>query len=87
TRAAEGQDGENQEDDHEAAGLINDEADAAVCVEQADITEKIVVDNANNIDDEEDNVPLSSGFEVLRRSNKDDDDDNVPRSLKYQTTP
>ncbi|GAB2268188.1 hypothetical protein Dimus_003166, partial [Dionaea muscipula] len=39
-------------------------------------------------EDDEDNIPLSSGVEVLRRSNKDDDDDdNVPLSLKYQTTP
>ncbi|GAB2297541.1 hypothetical protein Dimus_031639, partial [Dionaea muscipula] len=37
-------------------------------------------------EDNEDNIPLSSSVEVLRRRNEDDDSD-VPLSLKYHTTP
>ncbi|GAB2299494.1 hypothetical protein Dimus_033561 [Dionaea muscipula] len=39
-----------------------------------------------NADDDEDNIPMSSNIEVLRKGNENDDD-NVPLSLKYQTTP
>ncbi|GAB2284248.1 hypothetical protein Dimus_018714 [Dionaea muscipula] len=39
-----------------------------------------------NEDDDENNIPLSSEIEVLRRGNANDDD-NVVLSLKYQATP
>ncbi|GAB2283757.1 hypothetical protein Dimus_018249, partial [Dionaea muscipula] len=48
--------------------------------------EKGAKQDIDDNDVDEDNIPLSPGIEVLRRSNVDDED-NVPLSLKYHTTP